>query len=862
MTASAQAFLDSLSQEQREAALATSNPVMTIAGAGSGKTRTLVGRFLHLVLPRAMGGLGADPGSIMMVTFTNKAAREMRERIDPVLEELRQTNPDLRGEPWIGTFHALSLRILRIEASRSGLGRNFSIFDEADASALVQDVVTGLKVLTFDEGTFFRDLEFAKARLIEPGILCTKAREIEAWRTAQPTAPARGAEVLPPGLRLWGSLLDGFDTPRFPEIYQAYQRALQDQNAVDFNDLLNRVTTLFTEHEDIRLSWQSTFRHFMVDEVQDINRAQMLWLDGLTGGGRPFEMRDGVATSEHGDATHGMHEINTFRLRSFPRPTIAFVGDDDQAIYGFRGSDVAAMRALGDRFPGLETRFLRESYRCQPMILDVSNTLVANNTGRFGKTLIPADPDRPARPVEICRTPSPQHEIVQIARAAGRHIEEGGAPEQFAVLTRTRDLARFVARELRTHGLPVSEGKASDLRKTAEVKDAMAFAGFIVNPDAETLMRRIINKPSRGLGPTSLARIGANARLKGIGFLEELRSVIRGRIDLPYEAEPYKEAFVRDLKDFGRMVVEMRDIAARAPDAGAAMAGILERSGYLEDLRQKAARAAGVSRNALPGPDAGPDAGLQEFLMALMRRLPGRDPKDKTDLTELGMEDFLDRASQVSETARRLGNLSYLFASAAKQPTLVGFMQEATLEMEGAGVSAGIQVMTIHASKGLEFDHVRLPFWLDGILPHSNALQDGAHAVEEERRLGYVAITRARHSVTLSWPKSVAASPQIRVRQAAESGFLREITTQSPKSIRQIEVDTRHVARALHAPAVSGSAPAPRSGTSPDAFFAAVARHRAAAQARGNVPATRPSAPAPAPPPAEPSLDDPFAPPF
>ena len=803
-------FLDSLSEEQRAAALQTEKPVMIIAGAGSGKTRTLVGRFIHLVKPVSMGGLGADPSSVMMVTFTNKAAREMRERILPVLEELRRADDRMpQGEPWIGTFHGLSLRILRVEAARAGLGKNFSIFDESDARSLATEVADQMGFEQFDVDLFFRDLEIAKARLLSAELLSGKMQELLGCEM-------EGREP-DPVLRRWGEVLKRFETPDFVPAYAAYQRALHDQNAVDFSDLMNRVTTLFREHEDIRNSWRSTFRHFMVDEVQDINRAQVAWLDAFTAGAAPMEVPEG-AENDYADASHGMHEVNTYRIRRFPRPTIAFVGDDDQSIYGFRGSEVAVMRGLDRRYEGLDLKFLRASYRCQPSILSLANELVSNNTGRYGKDLEPADPSRLRAKVLVEEHLTPQLEIRRIAVEAMAHIAAGKDAAQFAVLVRTRDLVKAVARDLRAAGLPVSEGKASDIRKSAEVRDAMAYAGFLMNPDAETLLRRIINKPSRGLGPTSTARVSRNARLKNISFIEELRSVMNGRVDLPEGGEPYAKRFTEDSKDFGRLIVSLREGVKSAENAGEAILHILEKSGYLPALKEEALKSAGL--HGTPELLALKPA---DFLATLIREANSgskgarRDGKDE----ELSPEDLVDRAGQLSETARRIGNLSLLLVQAAAHAKLEDFMQEATLEMDQTEAQAGIQVMTIHGSKGLEFDRVRLPFWMEGIMPHARAETEGPDALEEERRLAYVAMTRAKEDLRISRSWNIRNTPFIRMREAKPSRFLGEIRLAPRQDVQFTSIkkpdDPVYDPRRAAAPARPAQQPAPRPVVSPSA---------------------------------------------
>lgn len=782
---SLRSFIDGLSDEQRDAALTTDAPVMIIAGAGSGKTRTLIGRFIHLVTPVSEGGLGADPSSVMMVTFTNKAAREMRERIHPVLEDLRARFPDRHiHDPWIGTFHGISLRILRIESTRAGLSRNFSIFDEADARSLAGDVAETLGIRSFDVDEFFSDLDLAKSRLLSASLLSAKSIDLEMKETL--------GQPLTRNDQAWRSILTKFQTVDFVPFYAAYQRALKDQNAVDFSDLMNTVTDLFQSDRAVRDSWRSTFRHFMVDEVQDMNRAQAAWLQAFTDGGRVMEVSDTHAHNDTASATDGLHEINGYRLRAFPRPTLAFVGDDDQSIYAFRGSDVSIMRNLPARYEGLQIQYLRASYRCQSSILAAANTLVRKNTGRFDKEIIPADASRPRSMVRIDKHITPMNEIEALTAEARRYMAAGHDPAQFAILLRTRDLAKVVAREFRAVGLPVVEGKSTDIRKTAEVRDALAFAGFLVNPEAETLLRRIINKPSRGMGPTSTARVNRNARLKNVSFIEELRSVMNGRIDLPEGGEPYGKAFIESARDFGRLIVRLRDAVVASPNAAAALTTILDETGYLPALREAALRSAGVS-DPSPGMMAMPPAEFLRHLVMLDAEasprkprpdaaqaglLPGAEgavPGDGPGETDGDLEDLVDKASDLSETARRIGNLSLLLEQAQHVASLESFVQESTLEMDAQESQSGFRIMTIHSSKGLEFDRVRLPFWMNGIFPHSKSESEGPEALEEERRLAYVALTRARETVAISHSWNVASAPFIRSRSAPPSVFLDEI---------------------------------------------------------------------------------------
>lgn len=770
-------IIDGLSDEQRRAALTTDNPVMIIAGAGSGKTRTLMGRFAYLVAPTTHGGLGADPSSVVMVTFTNKAAKEMRERISPILTLLKDSFPDRRiGEPWIGTFHSLSLKILRIESDRAGLSRNFSIFDDSDARSLAADIAEGMGDNGFDLDIFFHDLELAKSRLLTDDLLSEKD-------TLLSTKAALG-DPLDKADEAWAKILGKFKTQNFVHLYSAYQKALKEQNAVDFSDLMNSVTEIMRKNPAIRDSWRSSFRHFMVDEVQDMNRAQALWLDMFTDRGKEMIINSNATMMDAVHAADGLHEINGYRVRKFPRPTVAFVGDDDQSIYAFRGSDVTIMRDLVKRYEGMRTCYLNTSYRCQPAILDVANAMVERNPNRFDKTLAPFDANRLSSRFIVEKHQTPKNEIAALVAEASRYAAAGHDPSEYAVLTRTREHVRVIAKEFRAAGLPVIEGKSSDIRKSAEVRDAMAFAGVLVNPDAETFLRRIINKPSRGLGPTSMSKLVRNARMKEISFTDELRSIMNDRIDLPEGAEPYGAAFIRSVKEFGALIVGLRGKVNAAPDASEALNAILEMTGYLPDLKKAALKSAEI-----PATDDLMAMKPREFLVNLLAKKGGRAAaKKKTDTDEeMDLEDLMDRTSSLSETARRIGNLSLLMDQAKAFPSLTAFVQESTLEMEQGETQAGFRLMTIHASKGLEFDRVRLPFWIEGVMPHGGS-SDSEQEVEEELRLAYVAVTRAKETVKISFCDFAGRTPFIRVKDTMESRFISYIREANPNHWMEREI--------------------------------------------------------------------------
>lgn len=722
--------LKKLSAEQTAAAMDFQNTIMMVAGAGTGKTMAVIGRAKAILLPKEYNGLGADPGSLMMVTFTNKAAREMRERFEGTLSSLRENG--VFGDPWIGTFHSISMKILRIEARHAGYNANFTILDDSDAREVAKEAAGDLGLDQFDIDEFFSNLEYAKARLLTPEMIIRKKAEIQAANEAQ--------KPLSPLQERWNKAIHTHMGSDFPQLYKSYQDTLSRNNAVDFSDLINQVTLLFRNRPDIRDSWKSTFRHFIIDESQDMNPAQAAWLDQITGRGEEMTIDE---TTDMGlafdDATAGNHTINKYRIRAFPRPTIAFVGDDDQAIYAFRGSDTGIMLNMNRTYEGLKLHYLTQSYRCQPNILSAANRLIAQNEERYDKEVVAADPNRKGPSVIVKEYKSYKEEFKQIADEVKEHIRGGGKPSEFGVLFRTRNAVREFAKFMREQGLPVTEGKASDIRKSAEVRDVMAYAGFLVNPDAEVLLRRVLNKPARGMGMASVGVVGTNARLKSIPFTEELRSVISKKIDIPDGGQAYKPAFVKSAQQFGYIVDAMRKKIA-GQNAHDSLMTILKDTGYLRMIQDEVLMATKLAKS--PESAALRDMHPRLFMQTVLK-LSG-----KTQDADTNMEDLADAAGRLSDGMRRIANLALLLDQAENAASLETFVQDATLEMSETKDAPGVNVMTMHASKGLEFDNVRLPLWYQGMMPMSEEVSE----LEEGRRLAYVSLTRARNTLVVSYP--------------------------------------------------------------------------------------------------------------
>jgi DNA helicase-2/ATP-dependent DNA helicase PcrA len=756
-------LVNGMSEEQGVAASVLADPVLIIAGAGSGKTRTLVGRLAKLLLPVHLGGYGQSPDSVVMVTFTNKAARETVARIEPLMQALRDAGHVRAGDKvWAGTFHSLSLRILRLEAARAGFSKNFSIYDDSDSESLIKEITAGDD--RHDMDSFLRNLELAKASLLSPEFL-EKA--------------AAGNE-----------LRDRYQTladPSFLKHYKTYQTMLQEQSAVDFADLLNHVTNLFRDDEEVRGRWQARFRHFMIDEVQDVNRAQIQWLAALTNGARP---------NVPGDAAYEDH-FNGGRVAAWPKPSVAFVGDDDQSIYGFRGSDSSVLRGLRGRFPGVTVRALQTSYRCQPAILDVSHALVSRNSQRLDKRMVAHPSTGESRKLTIEQVKDVDAEARGIIARVRAGIAAGENYSDHAILVRSRKLAQRFTKSLRQANVPVQEGATSDAMKSAEFKDTLAFAGYLVNPDSELYLRRIINKPARGLGPTSMMKVAANAKGNQRSLSQELNAIAQGHISIPEGGETYGKAFVDSVRHFMALCYELRNklglstTLGRNPDgsmsrladplsqsvigedglvadAGQALTLILSSTGYIGDLRDKVIKATGMA----------PPNGPEQLSPAGFIRLVNGDKDGEKEVDDFGG----GTGGRATESMRRLSNLATIIERASAFGGLEAFIQEVSLDQENGEREEpnAVRVMTLHGSKGLEFDHVHLPCFIEGIIPSARSMEDDSGAgVEEERRVAYVGLTRGAKTVHLS--SSFSPIPEANLRRPGPpSRFINEIRSTCP----------------------------------------------------------------------------------
>jgi DNA helicase-2/ATP-dependent DNA helicase PcrA len=603
--------LSGLNPEQREAVEAVDGPLLVLAGAGTGKTRVLTTRFAHILLTGR-----AFPGQVLAVTFTNKAAREMRLRVGAML-----------GRPaeglWLGTFHALCARMLRRHAELVGLTASFNILDADDQLRLLKQVMEADGLDT--------------KRWAPPALMAV----IQRWKD-------RG---LPPD-RITAAENTDFAAGRARALYAAYQARLRTLNAADFGDLLLHMTEILRGHADVLALYHRTFRYILVDEYQDTNLVQYLWL----------------------------------RLLAQSHRNICCVGDDDQSIYSWRGAEVENILRFEKDFPGARIVRLERNYRSTAPILAAASGLIAHNEGRLGKTLFPGRDDATGEKVSVTGVWDSDEE----ARAVGGHIEQlhrdGEKLAEMAVLVRAGFQTRAFEERLITLGLPYRVVGGLRFYERAEIRDAIAYMRVLHQPADDLAFERIVNVPRRGVGEQALRALHTTARERQIPLtaaaaelIEQggLRGKPRAAIgDLLAGFARWRETLASE----GHVVV---------------LATLLDESGYTEMLKQ-----------------------------------------DKS-----------------IEAPGRLENLKELVRALADFETLAGFLDHVSLVMENDENAEGdrVSLMTLHAAKGLEFDTVFLPGWEEGLFPNQRTMDEsGAKGLEEERRLAYVGITRARRRVFIS----------------------------------------------------------------------------------------------------------------
>ncbi len=602
-------YLKGLNPPQRDAVLTTEGPVLMLAGAGTGKTAALTARLAHLLWTRK-----AWPSEILAVTFTNKAAREMRERVG------RMVGDAVEGMPWLGTFHAIGAKMLRRHAELVGLQSNFTILDTDDQLRLLKQLIVAADI---DEKRF-------PARSL--------AGLIDDWKN-------RG--LVPADIDAGES--ERYANGRGGELYAQYQARLRSVNACDFGDLLLHMLTILRAHADVLRNYQERFKYIMVDEYQDTNIVQYLWL----------------------------------RLLAQTRKNIACVGDDDQSIYSWRGAQVENILKFEKDFPGAKVIRLEQNYRSTPHILGAASGVIAHNGGRLGKTLwTELDVGEKVRVLGVWDGPEEARRVSDEIEAAQRN----GTPlDHIAILVRAQHQTREFEDRFISIGMPYRIVGGYRFYERAEIRDALAYLRIVNQPSDDLAFERIVNVPKRGLGDKAIAKIHQLARAEGVPL-----TIAAARILDTDELTPQAR---RALGNFVGDIARWRDQARDLPHAELARQ-MLDESGYTA----------------------------------------------------------MWQAEKSVEASGRLENLSELVRAMEEYESLGAFLEHVSLVMdkEGAVQAPEVTIMTIHAAKGLEFDTVFLVGWEEGLFPSQRAIDEGGtRSLEEERRLAYVAITRARRRATI-----------------------------------------------------------------------------------------------------------------
>ncbi len=603
------AYLKGLNAPQREAVLTIDGPVLMLAGAGTGKTAALTARLAHIIATRS-----AWPSEILAVTFTNKAAREMKERVGRIIGDA------VEGMPWLGTFHAIGAKMLRRHAELVGLQSNFTILDTDDQHRLLKQVI---QLAELDEKRW-------PARQL--GGL------IDQWKNKGLT-PAD---------------IDAGESERFAngrggELYGIYQDRLKTLNACDFGDLLLHVLTILKKHRDVLEQYQQRFKYILVDEYQDTNAVQYLWL----------------------------------RLLSQTRKNICVVGDDDQSVYSWRGAEVTNILRFEKDFNDVVVVKLEQNYRSTPHILAAASGLIAHNESRLGKTLwTEIDAGDKVEIVGVWDGPEEARRVGEMLEVDQRDKK---SLDDAAILVR----AQFQTREFEDRfiaiGMPYRIIGGFRFYERAEIRDALAYLRLVNQPADDLAFERVVNQPKRGLGDKAVAKVQMLARADSLALTTAAARIIDSD-ELTPQARRALGGFVNDL-------ARWRDMAAAVPHHELARS-ILDESGYTAMLQ----------------------------------------------------------ADKSAESAGRLENLSELVRAMEEYETLGAFLEHVSLVMDNDAQADGekVTMMTIHAAKGLEFERIFLAGWEEGVFPSQRALDEGGmKSLEEERRLAYVAITRARRHCTI-----------------------------------------------------------------------------------------------------------------
>ncbi len=604
-------WLDQLNPEQKLAVRTTEGPVLVLSGAGTGKTKVLTTRLAYI-----LANMKANPWNCLVVTFTNRAAREMKERVHKMIG-------DMANSVWLGTFHSICVKILRNHAELAGLHSNFTILDTDDQKRVVKQIC---------ETMGFDDKKYPPQTIID---------RIQRWKDKGMTVEKLQGE---------------YKSNVLTEVYQRYQQRLLELNCVDFGDILLYALNILLSNPDILANYQNRFKYIMVDEYQDTNVTQYLFL----------------------------------RLLSQTHKNLCCVGDDDQSIYSWRGAEIENILRFEKDFPECQTIRLERNYRSTANILAAASCLISHNSGRLGKTLKVAE-NSPAMncdnsKIKVVSVYSGEDEAKYVVEEIENLRRNGNDYSQMAVLVRTAFQTREFEEKFMAEAIPYQVIGGQKFYERAEIRDALAYFRVVLQPHDDLALERIINKPARGVGAKALEKLRETARSNGISlYMAAEKMVADGTL------------------------------------TGKAKTGLADLTDKFNQWRQA---------------------------------LQAVTPDDLADqiLDDSGYRDML-KQENTEEARGRLENLKELvnvLSDREKYPSLAEFMEHVSLVMDKDDALDPNKVMliTLHSAKGLEFDIVFLPGWEEGLFPHQRSLDEGGTtALEEERRLAYVAITRAKQQL-------------------------------------------------------------------------------------------------------------------
>ena len=633
-------LLDALNEPQRQAVMATDGPLLILAGAGSGKTRVLTHRTAYLIEE-----CGVNPYNIMAITFTNKAAGEMRERIDQMVGYGSESI-------WVCTFHSTCVRILRRYIDRLGFGTNFTIYDSDDQKTLMKDICKRLEIDTkmYKEKMFLSAISSAKDELIDPIEFETRAAGDYVKR-------------------------------KQAQVYREYQQALKQNNALDFDDLIMKTVELFKLDKEVLASYQDRFRYIMVDEYQDTNTAQ-------------FEL---------------------IRLLALKYQNLCVVGDDDQSIYKFRGANIYNILNFEHHFPDATVIKLEQNYRSTQNILDAANAVIANNQGRKEKRLWTDNGAGDKITFEQLDTAAEEADFV--ARDIARRVRKGEYQyKDCAILYRTNAQSRLFEERFITANIPYKIFGGVNFYARKEVKDLLAYLKTIDNGQDDLAVRRIINIPKRGIGAASINKVALYAQEQEISFYDALcvAEQVPGLGKAAAKIRPFV-LFIQSMKAKAKLL-SVADLLQE----------VIETTGYVRELEAEG-----------------------------------------TDEAEARIENIDELISKAVD-----------YAEGEEAPTLNGFLENVALVADIDSFDENsdyVVLMTLHSAKGLEFPNVYLAGLEDGLFPsYMSIMSDNSQAeIEEERRLAYVGITRAKKNLTITSARVRMVRGQTQYGKV--SRFVREI---------------------------------------------------------------------------------------